>query len=191
MRCRVIVLLSSLAILSSCGRGPTSKSILPEDPKGLTIGLRSPAFTEGGLIPKVPTCDGKDSSPPLAWSGVPEPARSLALICEDPDAPAGTFTHWIVFDLPADVKELGEGIPPRDRVNLGSGVGVARQVTNDFGKFGYGGPCPPSGTHRYAFRLYALDTKLDLDAGIKRDRLLRAMRGHVLAEGRLTGRYSR
>jgi Raf kinase inhibitor-like YbhB/YbcL family protein len=180
-----------LAALPACGGGPSTEAILPEDPKRNTIHLESPAFADGGAIPKTYTCDGGDVSPPLKWSGVPEAAKSLALVVEDPDAPRGTWTHWVLFDIPADVGELPQGVPTEGRVELGPGGKAARQGKNDFGKTGYGGPCPPSGTHRYVFRIYALGTELGLGPGTTRDQLLRAVKGHVLAEGRLTGRYSR
>jgi Raf kinase inhibitor-like YbhB/YbcL family protein len=115
----------------------------------------------------------------------------MALIVEDPDAPGGTFTHWVLFDLPPETKGLGEGIPPEGEVRLAPAGAAARQGKNDFGKLGYGGPCPPRGTHRYVFLLYALDAPLNLKPGATRDQLLRAMKGHILAEGRLMGRYSR
>jgi Raf kinase inhibitor-like YbhB/YbcL family protein len=180
-----------LAALPACGGGPPTGSILPEDPKMNTIRLQSTAFAEGGAIPKTYTCDGEDVSPPLKWSGVPDAAKSLALVVEDPDAPRGTWTHWVLFDLPADVGELPQGVPKEERVELGPGGKAARQGKNDFGKTGYGGPCPPSGTHRYVFQLFALDTEPGLRPGTTREQLLRAIKGHVLAEGRLTGRYSR
>jgi Raf kinase inhibitor-like YbhB/YbcL family protein len=157
----------------------------------MTIHIESSAFTGGGTIPRLYTCDGKDVSPPLAWSGVPEAARSLALICEDPDAPRGTWTHWVIFDIPASVKELGEGLPAQERVKVTAGGETALQGKNDFGKIGYGGPCPPSGSHRYFFRIYALDTELALGPGTTRQDLLRSIKGHILAEGELMGRYSR
>ena len=121
----------------------------------MTILIESPAFPDGGTIPKLYTCDGKDVSPPLAWSGVPEAARSLALICEDPDAPRGTWTHWVIFNVPATVKSLGERRTNGGTGHGGGGEDPAHQGTNDFGKIGYGGPCPPGGTHHYLFRIYA------------------------------------
>jgi Raf kinase inhibitor-like YbhB/YbcL family protein len=179
-------------LLSSCGRSPSTESLLPgKDPSLMTILIESPAFTGGGTIPKLYTCDGKDVSPPLAWSGVPEAARSLALICEDPDAPRGTWTHWVIFDIPTSVKELGEGLPAQERVQVTPGGETALQGKNDFGKVGFGGPCPPGGTHRYYFRIYSLDTDLGLGPGTTRQDLLRSIKGHVLAEGELMGRYSR
>jgi Raf kinase inhibitor-like YbhB/YbcL family protein len=180
-----------LALIPACGRSPPSEALLSDDPKRVTIRLQSPAFPEGGAIPKLCTCDGKDVSPPLRWSGIPEAARSLALVVEDPDAPRGTWTHWVLFDIPADVGELSEGMPTEERVALGKDSRTALQGRNDFGRTGYGGPCPPGGTHRYVFRLFALDTESVLGPGATREQLLRAIRGHVLAEGRLTGVYSR
>ena len=179
-------------LLTSCGRSPSTESLLPgKDPSLMTILIESTAFQGGETIPKLYTCDGKDVSPPLAWSGVSEAARSLALICEDPDAPRGTWTHWVIFDIPASVKELGEGTPAQERVKVTAGGETALQGKNDFGKTGYGGPCPPSGSHRYFFRIYALDTGLGLGPGTTRVDLLRSIKGHVLAEGELMGRYSR
>lgn len=170
------------------------------DPARLTIKLTSPAFAEGGLIPAEYACDGPGGSPALEWSSVPEAARELSLIVDDPDAPMGTFAHWVVVGLPPSVKGLAAGVPPGTTVpsesivpadSVPSGI-VIRQGTNDFGKPGYGGPCPPSGTHRYAFQLYALDAPLALGEGSpKRSDVLKAIKGHILAEGRLTGRYAR
>lgn len=152
----------------------------------MTLEIRSPAFPEGGSIPSQYTCDGKDLSPPLAWSGVPPGARSFALVCNDPDAPSGDWVHWVFFDVPSSSTGLPEGVPPRDEI-----AGGGRQGKNDFRKVGYGGPCPPVGTHRYVFTLYALDRELALAAGVTKAQLSAAMKGHVLAEGRLTGKYSR
>jgi Raf kinase inhibitor-like YbhB/YbcL family protein len=142
------------------------------------------------MIPKKYTCDGEDRSPPLEWSGVPPRARSLALTCDDPDAPAGTWSHWVVFNLPPEVASLPEGLAASDPVRI-TPTSTARQGKNDFGKIGYGGPCPPSGTHRYILRLHALDEMLEPQAGAIRGALLAALKGHVLAEGRLTGKYQR
>jgi Raf kinase inhibitor-like YbhB/YbcL family protein len=152
----------------------------------MAITITSIAFTEGGMIPRDYTCDGKDVSPPLAWAGVPEAAKGVALICDDPDAPVGTWVHWVLFNIPATVKELPKGIPPEKMLENG-----AKHGRNDFRRFGYGGPCPPGGTHRYYFRLYALDTELTEGPGITKAKLLKAMEGHILAEGQLMGRYKR
>jgi len=150
------------------------------------IAITSTAFDEGGMIPREHTCDGRDISPPLAWAGVPEGAKSLAIICDDPDAPMGTWVHWVLFNIPTTASELSQGIPGDKFLENG-----ARHGINDFGTFGYGGPCPPSGTHRYYFKLYALDTELAQEPGITKAKLLAAMEGHILAEGRLMGRYTR
>ena len=152
----------------------------------MEIKITSTAFSEGSMIPKRYTCDGEDVSPPLAWTGVPEGTNSLALICDDPDAPVGTWVHWVLFNIPADMQEVPANIPPEKIIKNG-----ARHGTNDFRKFGYGGPCPPGGTHRYYFKLYALDTEIDLESGITKAQLLKAMEGHILAEGQLMGRYKR
>jgi Raf kinase inhibitor-like YbhB/YbcL family protein len=152
----------------------------------MAIKVVSSAFQEGGMIPADYTCDGKDISPPLSWSGVPEQAVTMALICDDPDAPLGTWVHWVLYNLPASVRELPAGVPPDERLANG-----ALQGRNDFRRLGYGGPCPPGGTHRYYFKLYALDKALDLKPGATKKELLKAMEGHVLAEGQLMGRYKR
>jgi Raf kinase inhibitor-like YbhB/YbcL family protein len=152
----------------------------------MAMRIESAAFSEGGQIPRSHTCDGKDVSPPLSWSGVPEGAKSLALICDDPDAPGKTWVHWVLFNLPSGTRELPEGVPARASV---SGGGV--QGTNDFRKIGYGGPCPPSGTHRYMFKLYALDAEVALPARATKAELEGAIEGHVLGQATLTGRYSR
>jgi Raf kinase inhibitor-like YbhB/YbcL family protein len=153
----------------------------------MSLTISSAAFAEGAAIPEKHTCDGPDLSPALAWSGVPAGAKSLALICDDPDAPAGTWVHWVVYDLPADLAGLPEGVPKE-----GDLQGGGRQGVNDFRKVGYGGPCPPPGKpHRYHFKLYALDRRVDLPAGASKADVEAASRGHVLAEARLTGRYGR
>ena len=152
----------------------------------MTIQLTSTAFTEGNPIPSQYTCDGTDISPPLKWSNVPENARSLALICDDPDAPLGTWVHWVMFNIPPSATELAEAVPSDEVLDNG-----ARQGKNDFKRLGYGGPCPPRGTHRYFFKLYALDTELDLSAGAKKKDVEGAMQGHILAQGQLMGTYTR
>ncbi len=157
-----------------------------EGGKVMEIKVTSSAFEEGGLIPAKYTCGGADVSPPLTWFSVPEEAKTLALICDDPDAPMGTWVHWVLFNLPADVQQLPENVPPDKELENG-----ARQGKNDFGKIGYGGPCPPFGTHRYYFKLYALDIELDLKPGIKKKEMLKAMEGHILAQGQLMGKYKR
>ena len=142
--------------------------------------VTSSAFKDGGDIPSKFSCDGANTSPPLQISDVPAAAKTLVLIVDDPDAPSGLFTHWMVWNLSPQTSTISEGSAP-------GGV----HGTNDFGKSGYGGPCPPSGTHRYYFRVFALDRKLDLANGAKRSQLDAAMKGHVTAQGELMGRYSR
>jgi len=152
----------------------------------MAVTITSSSFTEGGLIPKKHTCDAEDISPDLNWSGVPKEVKSLALICDDPDAPVGTWVHWVLFNIPADVTTLQAGVSPDAVLKNG-----ARHGKNDFRKLGYGGPCPPGGTHRYFFKIYALDTLLSLESGSTKSQLLAAMKGHVLAEGQLMGKYKR
>jgi len=152
----------------------------------MDIKIKSPAFVPGGKIPGKYTCDGMDISPPLAWTSGPEGTKTFALICDDPDAPMGTWVHWVLFNLPADIIELRENVPPERELENG-----AKQGMNDFRKIGYGGPCPPGGTHRYYFKLYALDTEINLEAGATKSELLKAMEGHILVEGQLMGRYER
>ena len=149
--------------------------------------VTSTVFHEGGTIPQKYTADGKDVSPPLGWSGSPAGAKSFALICDDPDAPGGTWTHWLLYNLPADHHEVAEAIPPHDTLSNG-----AHQGKNSFGKIGYGGPSPPKGKpHRYFFKLYALDAKLELPPGASKQQLEQAMQGHVLDRGELVGKYGR
>jgi Raf kinase inhibitor-like YbhB/YbcL family protein len=149
--------------------------------KTMALNVSSSAFSEGQSIPEKYTCDGQNVSPPIQWSGAPEKTKSIALICEDPDAPSGTFTHWVLYDLPGTTKELAEG-----------SSGEGKEGVNGFGKKGYGGPCPPpGGPHRYFFRIYALDTESLGNAGSSKEDVTTAMQGHVLAQGQLMGRYKR
>jgi Raf kinase inhibitor-like YbhB/YbcL family protein len=149
--------------------------------------LTSIAFAPGQPIPQKYTCDGQDISPPLQWSDPPQGTQSLALICDDPDAPVGTWVHWVLYNLPAEARALPEAVPPDAELSDGS-----RQGKNGWGNLGYGGPCPPGGsTHRYFFKLYALDTVLDLEAGASKKQVLQAMEGHILAQTEVMGVYSR
>ena len=152
----------------------------------MTIKVTSPAFEEGSMIPSMYTADGENVSPPLKWEGVPLAAKSVALISDDPDAPMGTWVHWVMWNIPAELKELAENVPPDEDLPDGS-----RQGVTDFRRHGYGGPAPPSGTHRYYFRIYALDTRLDLPSNSTKTDVLKKMKGHVLAEGQLMGKYKR
>jgi Raf kinase inhibitor-like YbhB/YbcL family protein len=170
---------------SSCRDNPQAGSESTGGDK-MDMKLTSPAFAEGGLIPPTYTADGADISPPLRWESVPEGTRSIALISDDPDAPVGNWVHWVVFNLRPETTELPENVPPDKTL-----PGGACQGRNDFGRIGYGGPAPPSGTHRYYFNVYAVDTTLDLAAGAKKAQLLKAMDGHILGQGQLMGRYKR
>lgn len=152
----------------------------------MEIKITSSAFDEGGMIPEKYTCDGIDVSPPLTCTSIPDGTKTLALIGDDPDAPMGTWVHWVLFNLPANIKEISENIQPERELENG-----AKQGMNDFRKIGYGGPCPPGGTHRYYFKIFALDTELNLEAGATKSQLLEAMEGHILGEGQLMGRYKR
>ena len=152
-----------------------------------TLALTSSSFQGGGEIPKKFTCDGGDASPELVWSAPPVSTQSFALTVVDPDAPLGSFVHWLLYNLPAGKRELAEALPKQGELPDGS-----LQGENDFDKTGYGGPCPPGKSpHRYVFTLYALDSKLSLPAGATRKQVENAMQGHVLARGTLIGLYHR
>ncbi len=155
-------------------------AIVPVAAGGAMMKITSSAFHEGGDIPPKFTCDASDTSPPLQITGIPSEAKSLVLIADDPDAPGGLFTHWLVWNIPPQTSSIAEGIAPK---------GV--QGANDFGKSGYRGPCPPPGRHRYSFKIFALDRELELRSGAKRSQVDAAMKGHVIAQGELVGRYAR
>lgn len=148
------------------------------------MNLISSTFEPFGEIPRRHTCQGEDVSPPLIVTGVPPKAKSLALICDDPDAPQGTWVHWLLYDLPPSTNAIPENIPPVETV-----LGGAKQGINDFGKLGWGGPCPPHGYHRYYFKGYALDTVLNLPPKLGKEEVLKAMQGHVIDQAELIGRY--
>ncbi len=152
----------------------------------MEIKITSPAFEPGGMIPNKYTCDAQDISPPLSWGDLPDDTASIALVCDDPDAPMGTWVHWVLFDLPPDAQGLPENIPAVENLENGGIHGI-----NDWRKLGYGGPCPPGGTHRYYFKIYALDKLMNIPVGNTKAQLLKAMEGHILAEGELMGRYKR
>jgi Raf kinase inhibitor-like YbhB/YbcL family protein len=153
----------------------------------MNLQITSSAFSEGNPIPIEYTCDGADVSPDLQWSSVPPNTKSLALICDDPDAPSGTFVHWVLYGLPPTENHLPKGVPTTPTLPNG-----AKQGKNGFGRIGYGGPCPPRGApHRYFFRLYAVDTSIDEPPGASRAQIDRAMKGHILAQGHLMGTYKR
>ena len=154
---------------------------------GRAMEIKIAAFRNGAEIPRKHACDGADVSPPLSWDNVPAAAKSLALIADDPDAPGGTWVHWVIYDLPPATKELAESVAATETLPNG-----AKQGVNDFKKTGYGGPCPPPGpTHRYFFKLYALDVETQLKPKAAKQQLLDAMKGHILAEAQLMGRYKR
>jgi Raf kinase inhibitor-like YbhB/YbcL family protein len=160
---------------------------LIEKEEDMEIQVFSTAFQEGGAIPVQYTCEGGDLSPPLMWGRIPQETQSLALICEDPDAPSGRFVHWIIFNLPPPLTDLPEAVPTTATLEEG---GV--QGRNDFKRLGYSGPCPPpKQEHRYFFRLSALDAKLQLEAGATKFEFDRAIEGHILASGHLMGTYQR
>ncbi len=153
----------------------------------MTLRLTTTAFPNGGAIPEKFTCDGPDVSPLLAWSEPPARTQAFALIMDDPDAPAGTWVHWVIYDLPAAANGLPENVPKQPELENG-----AHQGRNDFRKTGYGGPCPPAGKpHRYFFRLYALDSATRLKPGASKAELEKAMKGHILAQAELMGQYGR
>jgi len=186
-----IVLLAGLSVVAchSPGRDDTlttATNSSQSKTKVKTMKLESSAFKANGFIPGKYTCDGEDISPPLSWDEPPSGTQSLALIVDDPDAPGGIFVHWVLYDIPGTVRQLTAEIAAVSTLPNG---GI--QGKNDFGKFGYGGPCPPSGTHRYFFKLYALDKKLGLEPGATKAQIVAAMDGHILAIAQLIGRYQR
>jgi len=181
---RTLLIVAALAIMI-CGCKKDNGSS-EERSRDMTISVSSSAFQEGGMIPPKYTCDGNDLSVPLKWTAVPEGTKSIAVISDDPDAPVGTWVHWVMWNIPPAVRELAEGMPTKPQLPDGS-----RQGISDFGRPGYGGPCPPSGTHRYYFKVYALDVTLDLPGTARKADMVKAMKGHILAEGQLMGKYSR
>jgi Raf kinase inhibitor-like YbhB/YbcL family protein len=190
---RVVVMLGALILATGCASGlapvapaPSPEPVQPAQEGGAAMKLTSSAFSEGEMIPTRYTCDGADVSPPLAWGDAPAGTKALALICDDPDAPAGTWVHWVLINLPASTSGLPEGVsreksPPTGGIN---GTTSGRRI-------GYNGPCPPSGTHRYYFKLYALDGPLALTNSATAKDVQAAMKGHILAEAQLMGRYKR
>ena len=148
--------------------------------------ITSSAFIEEGMIPSKYTCDGQNISPPLAWTDAPAGTKSFALICDDPDAPMGTWVHWVAWNIPPTISKLDENITAQKESANGM-----KQGNNSWPEIGYGGPCPPSGTHRYYFKLYALDALLEIKPGATKEQLLKGMKGHILAEGHVMGKYQR
>jgi Raf kinase inhibitor-like YbhB/YbcL family protein len=196
---RSLILTGAVLLLSFAGAWPDSSGQLStaipvqsaqyelQGGRAMSFALTTTAFADGGGIPKKYTCDGADVSPALNWNDAPAGTQSFALIADDPDAPVGMWTHWIIWNIPAQTMALPEGVP-----KVGESGDGARQGQNDFKRIGYGGPCPPPGKpHRYFFKLYALDTKLDVKAGASRNDLERAMKGHVLSQTEWMGKYGR
>jgi hypothetical protein len=178
----LLALLLAAPFLAGCRHNEPAMAAVA----GVTLTLSS-ASLQDGRVPRENTCDGNDASPPLKWTAPPSGTKSFALTVTDPDAPSGTFTHWVLFNLPADRSSLPAGVPKQGQLADGS-----RQGRNDFGKVGYGGPCPPRGApHRYVFTLYALDRELEVTAGAARSQVESTMNGHVLARSELTARYGR
>ena len=175
----IIVVLAAIA-LSGCAKGGANKV---EE----TITISSPAFKNGETIPIKYTGFGEDVSIPLNWENIPDKTKSIAILMDDPDAPIGTFTHWIIFNIPVSKTGLPEGVPQEAELPDGS-----KQGRNDFGRIGYNGPMPPAGkVHHYIITIFALDTVLNLPAGINAKTFHRALQGHILAEGKLVGLYKR
>jgi Raf kinase inhibitor-like YbhB/YbcL family protein len=189
----MLLLLASSALLQECKTDSTSKK------SEVKMKITSPAFKEGESIPGQFSCDGPDISPPLSFVDVPAGAKSLALICDDPDAPVGDWVHWVIYNIPPNVKVIPENVPKQltAKVKIDDREIALSQGITDFRKFGYGGPCPPGGRpHRYYFKLYALDSELKFESdivktGITKAILMEKMKGHILAETSLMGKYIR
>ena len=193
MRIVELTLLLCALMLTNCSsrraqpepvvKPPAANATQEQNPQ---IKLTSMAFKEGEAIPRQYTCDGVNISPPLEWNGVPKTAKAIAIIADDPDAPAGTWVHWVLYNLAAENIGLVENVPAGDNLKAGGFQGKT-----DFESVGYGGPCPPSGTHRYFFKIYALDSALDLKAGATKAEVEKAMEGHIISQGQLMGTYHR
>jgi Raf kinase inhibitor-like YbhB/YbcL family protein len=185
--CALAIPLLSLICFPQAKRLFANPAVSMQEGHAMSFALQTNAFTEGGTIPKKYTCDGADVSPELTWSNAPAGTQSFALTVTDPDAPAGTWTHWVAWNIPASMTELPEGVPKSEILHSNM-----RQGKNDFKRIGYNGPCPPPGKpHRYFFRMYALGTMLGLNAGASRSELEGAMKGHVLGQAEVMGKYGR
>ncbi|MCZ7399454.1 MAG: YbhB/YbcL family Raf kinase inhibitor-like protein [Candidatus Methanoperedens sp.] len=181
MSLKLLLLILLLVIVSGCTTKEKEVNNMEK------ISISSEAFKENGTIPDEYTCEGKDISPPLSWEGLPAGTKSIALIADDPDAPGRAFVHWVIYNIPGSTQKLAKGIPKKEKLDDGSLQGMT-----DFGRAGYGGPCPPPGKpHRYFFKIYAIDKILDLPSGASREDVEAAMKGHILAKGELIGKYAR
>ena len=187
MEQRQLHCLFGILTLATIFAGDAGCSAHSQGGAAMALQVSSTDFSSGGTISQQFTCDGGDISPALRWNEPPAGTLSFSLIADDPDAPAGTWVHWVVFDLPGNTRSLPQNVEKKEQLESG-----ARQGRNDFGKIGYGGPCPPRGSlHRYFFKVYALDAKLNLKAGATKQDVERAQQGHVLAQGEYMGRYGR
>ncbi len=183
----VVIAAAAALLIAMRARARRMEAAVPVQVEG-ALALSSPAFENGGTIPTMYTGEGEDVSPALVWKDAPDGVRTFALIMDDPDAPVGTFTHWLICEIPAGTQWLPDGVPKEGEV---SAPIQAVQGLNGFDKTGYGGPRPPKGkAHRYYFRLYALDERLEMPPGFSKSQLRAAMKGHILAEAELMGRYA-
>lgn len=178
----IIIVIGLITLCFGVQRSFVNNTVIKGDM--MQLKLKSPAFEHGKSIPRKHTCDGENISPELSWSDAPDGTKSFVLICDDPDAPGGTWVHWVIFNIPATVKTLKENI------NITSVPG-AKEGKNSFNKLKFGGPCPPQGEHRYMFKLYALDTMITVQEGATKEQVTAAMKGHILAETVLMGVYER
>ncbi len=181
------LILSFALVQMTCQAQSQQQPSNTQEGKSMAFRLSSPAFAHEATIPVKYTCDGPDVSPPLKWDGLPDGTQSLVLICDDPDAPMGTWVHWVMYNIPTSVTELPEGVPTEPTVLNGIVQGI-----NDFKRIGYGGPCPPAGKpHRYFFKLYAVDIPTNWESGLTKAAVLKKIEGHILGEAQLMGRYQR
>jgi Raf kinase inhibitor-like YbhB/YbcL family protein len=182
MKNLLLVLILSLFLMCRAGEKSVEKEKKDEEVKMVGLKVFSSSFEDGEIIPDKFTCDGENISPAISWVELPPEVKSLALICDDPDAPGGDFVHWVVYNIPTNINGFKENAEISEIANLGM---------TDYGRGGYGGPCPPSGVHHYHFKLYALDEMLETESGIDKYKLLEKMEGHILAKGEIVGLYKR
>ena len=185
---RIFLILVLLVLISGCiASEPDEETLIEEDMNMDAISISSDVFENGGMLSSEYTCDGSDVSPGLSWNGIPAGTQSIALIADDPDAPGKTWVHWVIYNIPANSTDLPAAVPKNKTLDDGS-----LQGKNDFGRIGYNGPCPPPGkSHRYFFKVYALDATLSLKSGATKSQVEAAMSGHILAQGEMVGKYGR